>query len=169
MKNLFARLLIIISLALYLQACCPNDGVQFVSYDNVDQMVQAVKATVKTVSITEMKELIEAGAPFQFIDCREEEVFAVGHIPGAVCVPRGEIGFSSKATNRRPRTIVMGNEKGSGVLAIQTLKKLKYHDVVLMDCSWEEWAKANPDLIEEGMGEGQAEPVAEESSGGCGG
>lgn len=139
-------------------------------YENVDAMVEAAKAEIKTIGMEELKSLIDNHTEIQIIDCREDYDFILGHITGAIHIPRGLLEFSGKISNRRIKTLVIGNEMGSGALAVQSLELLKYSDCYLLDFSWFDWEETYPELVQQGMGETvPKEPVKKESSGGgCG-
>ncbi len=122
------------------------------TFENVTAMVEAEKANTSAISASDLNSLIVKESQVQIIDCRELSEYLAGHIPGAVCIPRGMLEFSPKISNRRLMTIVIGNDEGSAVLAASSLRKLKYLDCYYLDCSWEEWLAAYPDLIEEGSG-----------------
>lgn len=140
-------------------------------YESVDEMVAAAKAGVKTLDMEEFKALLDSETQIQVVDCREDYDFILGHVPGAVHIPRGVLEFSDKISNRRIKTLVIGNEQGSGALAVKTLELLKYTDCYLLDFSWFDWEAAYPELVEQGMGNAPAEAPKkkEASSGGCGG
>lgn len=139
-------------------------------YESAEDMVSAAKAEVNTMSMEELKTLIDNHHEIQIIDCREDYDFMLGHISESIHIPRGLLEFSSKLSNRRIKTLVIGNEIGSGALAVQSLKLLKYSDCYMLDFSWFDWEETYPDLVQQGMGENTpAEPEKKESSGGCGG
>ena len=136
--------------ALLLVSCVQKDTTV---YENADDMVAAAKAEI------------------QIVDCREDYDFILGHITGSIHIPRGLLEFSNKISNRRIKTLVIGNEMGSGALAVKSLELLKYSDCYMLDFSWFDWEATYPELVEQGMGESApvAAPKKEESSGGCGG
>lgn len=165
------RINIIFTIALLLVCmftACSSDDDRV--YTDVDEMIMEARENVSTISMEALAALIAEGAELQLVDCRPEAIYAEGHIPGAINVPLGLIGFSARANNRRPTTIVMGNDQGSAALAVQTLQKMKYFDVHMLEGSWLEWLFTYPDLFEEGTGDA-APAVAEEPAGGggCGG
>jgi rhodanese-related sulfurtransferase len=139
-------------------------------YESTDAMVTAVKAEINTMSMDELKNLIDNHTEIQIVDCREDYDFILGHITGSTHIPRGLLEFSSKISNRRIKTLVIGDEMGSGAFAVQTLALLKYSDCYMLDFSWFDWEETYPELVQQGMGEAVAsEPVKKESSGGgCG-
>jgi rhodanese-related sulfurtransferase len=139
-------------------------------FEAADDMVAAAKAEIKTMGKEEFKALLDNETQLQIVDCREEYDFILGHIPASLHIPRGVLEFSDKLSNRRIRTLVLGNEKGSGALAVQTLKLLKYSDIYLLDFSWFDWEAEYPGLVEQGMGNAPTEATKKEvPSGGCGG
>lgn len=139
-------------------------------FETPEDMVTAAKAEVKSLSMEEFKALVDSQEPIQLVDCREDYDYILGHIPGAIHIPRGVLEFSDKLSNRRIKTLVLGNELGSGALAVQSLELLKYADVYLLDFSWFDWEATYPELVEQGMGNAQPEaPKKEAASGGCGG
>ena len=139
-------------------------------YESAENMVAAAKAEINTISMEEFKALIDNHTEIQIIDCREDYDFMLGHVSGSIHIPRGLLEFSSKLSNRRIKTLVIGNEVGSGALAVQSLKLLKYSDCYMLDFSWFDWEAAYPELVEQGMGETAPAPVKKEvSGGGCGG
>lgn len=163
----FKSILLILVIAFFTSSCVKFDDKV---YTDVDEMVKEAKTNIKTMSMDEFKSLFDHPDHIQIIDCREDYDYILGHFPGAIHIPRGLLEFSSKISNRRLTTLVIGNESGSGALAVQTLKKMKYFDVHMLDFSWFDWETKYPDLIEQGMGETKKEePVKKASSGGCGG
>ena len=136
-------------------------------YENTDAMVAAAKAKINTISMEELKALIDNHTEIQIVDCREDYDFMLGHVTGSIHIPRGLLEFSSKISNRRIKTLVIGNEMGSGALAVQSLELLKYSNCYMLDFSWFDWEETYPELVQQGMGEAvAAEPVKKESSGG---
>ncbi|HRW63138.1 MAG TPA: rhodanese-like domain-containing protein [Bacteroidales bacterium] len=167
MMKVLKNIIFVLIGAMLLSACVKNDSTV---YENAEAMVAAAKAEINTLSMDEFKALLDNHTPIQIIDCREDYDYILGHIPGAIHIPRGVLEFSDKISNRRLKTLVLGNEMGSGALAVQTLGLLKYSDCYLLDFSWFDWEATYPELVEQGMGGAQPEaPKKKESSGGCGG
>ena len=161
------RLIILITLPIAMLSSCVN--IDNTVYESAEAMVTAAKAEVNTMSMEELKALIDNHTEIQIVDCREDYDFMLGHVTGSIHIPRGLLEFSGKLSNRRIKTLVIGNEMGSGALAVQSLGLLKYSDVSMLDFSWFDWEEAYPELVEQGMGEAvAAEPVKESSGGGCG-
>ena len=162
----FKYFLILLATVFTIQSCGLEEAK---IYSSVDEMVTEAIESVDKITPDELKALLDEGAELQIIDVREQDLFAAGHIPGSVNVPRGMLEFSSKASNRRARTIILGNDDFSAALAVQTLQKMKFKNIQMLDGIWFEWIAYFPDLFEEGLGEltAKAEP-APSSGGGCG-
>jgi rhodanese-related sulfurtransferase len=147
---------------------CQKTQVETMSFASVDEMVSAAKSSILTINADGLMQMIEDQWRIQIVDCREPKQYTLGHIPGAINVPRGDLGFSSKLTNRRLTTLVFGNDMGSGALAAAAMKKMKYRNVTYIDCTWADWHEAYPEQMETGLGTLDVivdKPVA---SGGCG-
>ena len=71
------------------------------TYDNVAQMVGDAEAGITKITVNELKAILDHSGEYKIIDCREEDEFFEGHIPGAMNIPRGVLEFSSKISNRR--------------------------------------------------------------------
>lgn len=163
----FIKYIILTCLSIILLfACVKTDKTV---YENTEDMVAAAKAEIRTISMEDLKALLENHAEIKIIDCREDYDFMLGHISGSIHIPRGLLEFSGKLSNRRIKTLVIGNENGSAALAVQSLKYLKYFDCYMLDFSWFDWEATYPELVEQGMGEtAPAAPVKKSSGGGCG-
>ena len=139
------------------------------SYENVDQMIAEAQASISKVTVDELNSILQHEGEYKVIDCREEEEYIEGHIPGALNIPRGVLEFSSKISNRRETIYIYSQSVNRASLACPALKLLKYRKVYLIDGGWLEWNKTFPELIEKGSGDAstKTQPKAAES-GGCG-
>ncbi len=139
------------------------------SYENVDQMIAEAQASISKVTVDELNSILQHEGEYKVIDCREEEEYIEGHIPGALNIPRGVLEFSSKISNRRETIYIYSQSVDRASLACPALKLLKYRKVYLIDGGWLEWNKTFPELIEKGSGDAstKTQPKAAES-GGCG-
>ncbi len=139
------------------------------TYDNVDQMISDAQSDLTKITVSELKAVLDHKGEYKIIDCRENEEFTEGHIPGAINIPRGVLEFSGKISNRRETIYIYSQTNDRASLACPALKLLKYKKVYLIDGGWQGWNVAFPELIEKGDGEigNKAAPKVEES-GGCG-
>ncbi len=161
----YRELGLFIGLFLFLLTGCE----QKIHYQSLDEMVADAKSSVSSISVEEFKTLLDSGKEIKIVDCRQGEDFIEAHIPGAVNVSRGMIGFSDDLSNRRDDIYIYGYIDGCSALAAKTLHKLKYKQVKMVENGWDGWQKTFPEIFEEG-GDGSVKkeaPVIE--SGGCGG
>ena len=160
------KFLILVLLTMVMSSCgSKKDN----SYDKVDQMIADAQASISKVTVDELKFILEHEGEYKIIDCREEEEYLEGHIPGALNIPRGVLEFSAKISNRRETMYVYSQSVNRSSLACSALKLLKYREVYLIDGGWLEWNKTFPELIEKGSGDASTKtPPKAEESGGCG-
>ncbi len=160
------KLVLLLLLAIIVGSCGSKKNN---TYDNVDQMISDVQSGITKITVNELNAVLDHKGGYKIIDCRENEEFIEGHIPGAINIPRGVLEFSGKISNRRETIYIYSQANDRASLAYPALKLLKYNKVYLIDGGWQEWNKAFPELIEKGDGDtrGKTAPKVEES-GGCG-
>ena len=107
------------------------------------EMVDKAKKSICEVTVSEARELLDKES-YLFLDCREPKEYKMGHIPGALNIPRGLLEFKiAKKIPEKSTNIVMYCKKGSrGCLATCTLCTMGYKNVVNMDGGWLAWEKA---------------------------
>jgi rhodanese-related sulfurtransferase len=108
-----------------------------------DDFVNVAKKSVHEISVSDAKVLLEKGGHV-FLDCREPKEFKMGHIPGAVNIPRGLIEFKAdkQFPNKNTKIITYCKVGGRGCLTCCTLCKMGYHSVVNLAGGWMAWEKA---------------------------
>ena len=106
-------------------------------------LVSEAKKNVCEISISEAKDLFDKGG-WLFVDCRTEDEFKMGHVPGAMHIPRGLMEFKiDKQVPDKTANIVLYCKKGGrGCLATCTLCRMGYKNVKNMDGGWMAWEKA---------------------------
>lgn len=109
----------------------------------VTDLVSDAKKDICEVSVSEAKALLDGGG-YLFLDCRTSKEFKMGHVPGAMNIPRGLLEFKiDKKIPDKATEIVMYCKKGSrGCLATCTLCKMGYKNTKNMDGGWAAWEKA---------------------------
>lgn len=138
-------------------------------YENIDAMLADANKSVETINIENFKTKFENKDHYVIIDCREEKEFVAGHIPGAINVPRGLIGFAKSISDRHPQLYIYSLTEQRATLGAAELRKLKYKHVSVVSGGWGKWSKSFPELIEKGSGATHKEAAEpEEESGGCG-
>jgi len=141
-----------------------------VKHETLEARVSNAKSKVHTIAVEDFKAILDHGESFLILDCRQAEDYIKGHIPGAINIPRGKLEFSDKISDRHIKIFVYGYMDDCSALSSETLLKLKYHHVMMIENGWDGWSKIYPDVNETGTGEPQSnsEPEPVEESGGCG-
>jgi rhodanese-related sulfurtransferase len=108
-----------------------------------EEMVAEAKESICEVTVSEAKDLLDKGG-YLFLDCREPKEYKMGHIPGAVNIPRGLLEFkiSNKVPDKSTQIVMYCKKGGRGCLAACTLCRMGYQNVVNMDGGWLAWEKA---------------------------
>ncbi len=111
----------------------------------VVEMVAKAKAAVAKVNAQAVKAAIDSKEKAIFLDVRDPEEFAAGHLPGAVNVSRGTLEFNvfNKIPDQGAKIYVYCKTGGRAALAAKTLSDLGYKNVVLAEIVFADWAKAS--------------------------
>jgi len=106
-------------------------------------LVSEAKENVCEISVSEAKECFDKGG-YVFIDCRTEDEFKMGHVPGCMHIPRGVMEFKidKKIPDKTANVILYCKKGGRGCLATCTLCRMGYRNVKNMDGGWMAWEKA---------------------------
>jgi rhodanese-related sulfurtransferase len=106
--------------------------------------------------INEAKERIQEVTPKQalqehekavFIDCREPNEYNLGHIPGAILIPRGQLEQNIEAQVSRDRRIILYCASGNrSALGADTLQQMGYTDVVSLAAGFRGWFEAGGEV-----------------------
>ena len=108
------------------------------------ELVTEAKKSICEVSVSEAKDLLDKGG-YIFLDCREPKEFKMGHIPGAMNIPRGLLEFkiSKKIPDKNANIVMYCKKGGRGCLATCCLCRMGYKKVKNMDGGWKAWEKAS--------------------------
>ncbi|MGV6852329.1 MAG: rhodanese-like domain-containing protein [bacterium] len=91
---------------------------------------------------------------FALIDVREPHEFVAGHLPGAVCIPRGVLEFQvdahpavngeqdSSLVDRDRELIIYCLTGGRAALAAESLQKMGYTNVKSIAGGWKIWTES---------------------------
>jgi rhodanese-related sulfurtransferase len=112
-------------------------------------LVAEANAAVRTVTVQDALDLHASGT-VQFVDVREPEEWAKGHIPGAVHVPRGLLEWAADPSNPTHKAefdagkplVIQCASGGRSALAARTLKDMGYKDVANMLGGLAAWREA---------------------------
>ncbi len=97
--------------------CVPLPAVIFVMFFAIaayaadmtpEQLIQDAKSQVKSVSVHDLKKMIDKGEDIIILDVRDKEEFEKGHIRGAINISRGTLEFlvQNKIPDKNSRIIV---------------------------------------------------------------
>jgi len=107
------------------------------------ELVTEAKKNICEVSISDAKALLDKGE-YIFLDCREPKEFKMGHVPGAMNIPRGLLEFkiTKKIPDKNAKIAMYCKSGGRGCLATCTLCRMGYKNVKNMAGGWKAWEKA---------------------------
>jgi rhodanese-related sulfurtransferase len=105
--------------------------------------VTEAKKDVCEVSVSEAKAMLDKG-DHVFLDCREPNEFKMGHVPGAVNIPRGLMEFKvdKQIPDKNAKIVVYCKVGGRGCLSACTLCRMGYKNVRNLAGGWDAWEKA---------------------------
>lgn len=84
-----------------------------------------------------------------FLDVREPNEWNLGHIPGAVHIPRGELESDVEGAVARDRNIVVYCAGGvRSALAADTLQQMGYEHVTSLRGGIQDWASCGGDIAD---------------------
>ena len=105
--------------------------------------VAEAKKTITEISVADAKKALDTGG-YTFVDCRTAKEFKMGHIPGAVHIPRGMLEFkvSKMLPDKNANIIINCKTGGRSALATCTLCQMGYTNVNSLAGGWKAWVKA---------------------------
>ncbi|MEA3279502.1 MAG: rhodanese-like domain-containing protein [Thermodesulfobacteriota bacterium] len=106
-------------------------------------LVMEAKKSICEISVSDAKGFLDKGG-YLFIDCREPKEFKMGHIPGAMNIPRGlmEFKIAKKVPDKTANIVVYCKKGGRGCLTTCCLFRMGYKNVKNMAGGWMGWEKA---------------------------
>jgi len=104
-------------------------------------LLQEVKAQIRTVSLDEIKRRLDAREKFTLVDVREKDEVRQGFIPGAVFLPRGflEMQAEQKLPDKEARLIVYCAGGTRSAFAAKVLQDLGYKHVESANPGFVRW------------------------------
>lgn len=108
-----------------------------------DDMVKEAKKNVCEITVAEAKEILDSGE-YLFIDCREPKEYKMGHVPGAINIPRGLLEFKidKKVPDKNQNIVMYCKTGGRSCLSSCTLCRMGFKNVKSMAGGWKAWEKA---------------------------
>lgn len=110
---------------------------------SADELLDEAKKTICEMSLAEARAQFDKGE-FLFVDCRTEKEFKMGHVPGAMNIPRGLLEFriNSKVEDKNAKIVMYCKTGGRSCLATCTLCRMGYKNVSSLEGGWKAWEKA---------------------------
>jgi rhodanese-related sulfurtransferase len=102
---------------------------------------------VTEVSPEQLREMLRRGDDVAVIDVREPNEWNLGHIPGAVHIPRGVLESGIEPRVPRERKVVLYCASGNrSALAAEMLGQMGYRDVSSLSTGFRGWAQAGGEV-----------------------
>ena len=122
--------------------------------DSVNQFVAQVRTTIRTTDMDGYLAAVNNPNGALLLDVREEAEFSVGHVPGAVNIPRGLLEFRIWAPLGYPAQVDMNRRiyvqcqtGGRATLATKQLQDIGFTNAIAVIMDFEEWRRnGNPVL-----------------------
>lgn len=151
------RIIILIIGLAFLLACEKTE-----SYSSVDEMVEQASKDIEKLTVEKLKTKIDSFEMFNLIDVREPGEHNHGYIPGSINIPRGTLEFNISNEDFWESTgfyypeptelFVVYCKKGSrSILAAESLKKLGYNNILILEGGWKKWELSYPLLQEKNL------------------
>ncbi len=105
------------------------------------QLVAEAKHRIYELSPSEAKAMLEKQEPdVVYVDVREPNEWAMGHVPGALHIPRGMLESKIEAAVPREKRVVVYCASGNrSALAADTMSQLGYRKVASMREGYTGW------------------------------
>lgn len=150
-----------------------NNGAE---YSDADEMVEAAKKNVASITVEEVKQKIDSMEMFNLIDVRVRTEHNHGYIPSAINIPRGTLEFKIAndeywtneglyLPNKNEEFILYCKKGSRSVLAAASLKKLGYKNVRYIEGGFKKWELSYPLLQGKNLEEESGHQI--EEVGGC--
>ena len=103
-------------------------------------LINEAKTRIREISPRDVKSLQERKEKAVYLDVREPNEWNLGHIPGAVHIPRGTLETKvEQAIPRDARVVIYCAGGNRSALAADTLQQMGYANVESMAGGWRDW------------------------------
>lgn len=113
------------------------------------ELVVEAKSQIREINCVQALELLNEGVTV--IDVRESDEFALGHLPGAINVPRGilefKIGGVPQAADLHAPLLVYCRTSGRAALSAVQLQKIGYSKVFSLSGGIELWSNEQQPVV----------------------
>jgi rhodanese-related sulfurtransferase len=110
----------------------------------VNEMKMAAIKGSPSVTVQELKQVMDSKKKFKLVDVRTQAEYDAGHIFGSILAPRGKVEWMVPGKIKDPNaTIYVYCKAGSrGAFATQRLLEVGYKNVINVTGGFRSWAKA---------------------------
>ena len=110
-------------------------------------LINDAKTRIREVTPQQVKEMRARGESAIYLDVREPNEWNLGHLPGAMHIPRGTLETKVEMAIPRDRKVVIYCAGGNrSALAADTMQQMGYQDVVSMSGGFTGWAQSGGDV-----------------------
>lgn len=110
-------------------------------------LIEEAKKRIREVTPSEAMQMHEADPGIVYLDVREPMEWNLGHIPGAVLIPCGNLESRIEATIPREKKIIIYCARGNrSALAADTMQQMGYADVASMSQGIIGWVDAGGEI-----------------------
>lgn len=110
-------------------------------------LINEAKARIRQVTAGETMALLGTHPDTILLDCREPNEYNLGHVPGALFIPRGQLESHIEAHVARDRKVVIYCASGNrSALAADTLQQMGYTDAASMSGGFRGWVEAGGEV-----------------------
>ena len=111
------------------------------TYKTGSDLVEDARARITEVNPAEVKAMLEKKESAVYLDVREPNEWNLGHIPGAVHLPRGNLESKVEGMLDRSKKIIVVCARGNrSALAALTLQEMGYENVASMRGGMAGWS-----------------------------
>ena len=108
-------------------------------------LINEAKSRIREVEARDAVKSPEPGTVY--FDCREPNEYALGHIPGAVFLPRGNLETKIEGVLPRDKKILIYCATGNrSALAADTMQQMGYKDVASMAGGFRGWVESGGEV-----------------------
>jgi molybdopterin/thiamine biosynthesis adenylyltransferase/rhodanese-related sulfurtransferase len=108
------------------------------------EILSQIKSEIDEIGVTEAHELLGADGSAVFVDVRESDEWAEGHIPSAIHVPRGnlESRIEQAVPDKASQVVLYCASGNRSAFAARTLEELGYENVISLAGGFAEWKRS---------------------------
>jgi rhodanese-related sulfurtransferase len=107
-------------------------------------LVQDAKKRVKETNVRDVKRRMDGGEKFVLVDVREDNEWALGHLPNAIHLGKGVIerDIEQRVPDSAAKVVLYCGGGFRSALVADNLQKMGYTNVESMDGGWKGWLDA---------------------------